>query len=242
MIHTWKTISRTWAMTLLELMIVVLIISILATIATGVYSGETQRARVSAAHALIHSLEMAITRYEIDTGSLPPSGSAADQNNLATGRTNGSGLLHLALLHSMSGSALHPSSQSWHGPYINLQPGQLAGAQVSGTASTIDILDPWGLSIRYVNWTDYGTVSTTFDGGTQEFTSTAPAGAAANLPAPNLFAASETYYNPKTFQLVSFGPDGETVAGTAATGTTTGATGTTNYSGTGVDDINNFSF
>jgi prepilin-type N-terminal cleavage/methylation domain-containing protein len=245
----FNTCCRLWAVTLLELMVVVLIIGILASVATGVYTGQTERARVAATHALIRSLEVAITRYEMDTGSLPPSGSGSDvppaamSSSSTGGRLNGSGYLHLVLMHSINGSAVQPASASWKGPYINLQPGQLKSASTStGTgASTptglIDITDPWGMPILYVAWPDYAINATDFWGGTQMSPSTAPAGANPNLPAPNPFAATETFYNPKTFQLISFGPSARSYDATSVLGTAPSA-----YTGTDADDINNFGY
>src|SRR5262245_29463523 len=104
------------AVTMVELLVVVLIIGILATVATGVYTGEARRARVAATSDLIRQLEVGITRYEVDTGALPPSGSGnglnpqQNQQGGAVNRLNGSGYLHVALIYSMSGSANRPAS------------------------------------------------------------------------------------------------------------------------------------
>ena len=147
---------RLWAVTLIEMLVVVLIISILATIATGVYSGETRRARIAAAQSLIHELSLAITRYEMDTGSLPPSGSGEIPPSPLTHK-NGSGYLHLALVHSMSGNAIQPASSTWKGPYINLQTDQIAPENASDTnkPGMLNILDPWDGAILYIESKDY---------------------------------------------------------------------------------------
>ncbi|MCL5270369.1 MAG: prepilin-type N-terminal cleavage/methylation domain-containing protein, partial [bacterium] len=119
---------RLLAVTLIEMLVVVLIIGILATIATGVYSGETRRAKVAATEALLKNLEIAIARYEVDTGTLPPSGSGSAlppeplDSATPTPRNDGSGYLYVALVHSMSGNANQPASPSWDGPYINIPP------------------------------------------------------------------------------------------------------------------------
>ena len=59
--------------TLIELMAVVLIVAILASIAVGVYTGYVQRARFAVARTTIAELDLAVARYEIDLGVLPPS-------------------------------------------------------------------------------------------------------------------------------------------------------------------------
>jgi prepilin-type N-terminal cleavage/methylation domain-containing protein len=218
------------AVTLLELLAVVMIVSILATVATGVYTGEIKRARISATKDLIHQLDVAIARYEVDCGSLPPSGSAdASVPPEASSRQSGSGYLHLALVHSMSGDASKPASASWKGPYINLQADQVAHSDTSTSSSTtlnvglMNILDPWSNKIIYVEHADYtqtGDVS-----GTKTFSGTAPDGANPDLPAP--YPYGEAYYNPSTDQLLSYGPDGQTLSG---------------YPGAAKDDVNNFGY
>jgi prepilin-type N-terminal cleavage/methylation domain-containing protein len=233
------------AVTLLELLVVAMIISILASIATGIYTGETQRARIASTRELIHSLEVAITRYEIDTGSLPPSGTGEPVppdplSSNSNSRSNGSGYLHLALMHSMSANAMYPASSTWKGPYINIQNDQMAvrsGFSSSNSAGVTDFIDSWGMPINYVAWPDYGFATGAFTGGTRMFTATAPTGANANLPAPNPFAASETYYNPRTFQLISYGPNAKTLDSISG-----GGLFTASYAGAEDDDINNFGY
>lgn len=226
------------AVTLMELMVVVLIIGILSTIATGVYTGKTHEARIAAAHALIHNLEVAITRYELDTGSLPPSGTGLlplepiTSGTATLNRENGSGYLHEALLHSVSGSAMTPASSLWKGPYINLQVDQIQPKPGDApTPGMINIVDPWGNPILYFASSEYGVSSGNYWGGTKMFAAPT-AGGHPNLPAPNPYAASEIYYNPKTFQLISYGPDGTTMASGAGE----------SYAGAAADDINNFGY
>ena len=183
------------AVTLLELLVVVLIISLLATIATGVYTGEVQRARIAATKDLIHQLEIAITRYEIDLGQFPPSGSGdtlppdpLTSNNAAT-RVNGSGFLRVALIHSMSGNANFPASPAWDGPYLNLQAEQVGvtTAGLGGAPGSYDILDAFDGPIVFIESKDYEFSGGGFSGGTRLFFGDRPDGSNPNLPAPNPF-------------------------------------------------------
>lgn len=217
-IQTRKTARL--AVTLLELLVVLLIVSILATLATGVYTGETRRAKVAATAALIHDLELAIARYEIDLGVIPPSGSGS-LSALSTG-ADGSGFLYTALVHSVSGNAYSPANSLWRGPYINLQAKNLDSGATS--AGQTDILDAWGNPVVYFASYDY--VS---DGATQMFSGTAPTGADPDLPAPNPFVSlGETYYNTSTCQIYSLGPDGATLSDP--------------YAGAAADDVSNFGY
>lgn len=233
--------KRHWAMTLMELLVVVLIISILATIATGVYTGEARKARIAATHDLLKQLEIAIARYEVDTGSLPPSGSGSlPPSTLTSGssRYNGSGYLYIALTKSLSGSATAPLSSLWDGPYIQFQANQLkAESGADNVPGRIDIVDPWGKPILYVNSADYATIGSNFNGGTRMFIGSRPTGANPDLPAPNPFVAlGETYYNTSTYQLVSFGPDGQSGS------VTDPLSFNYDYVGTDLDDITNFGY
>jgi type II secretory pathway pseudopilin PulG len=237
-------LARKVAVTLMELLVVVLIISILSTIATGVYTNQTRRARVAATQDLIRQLSVAITRYENDLGAFPPSGTSTVFPPTSTGaRYDGSGLLELALVHSMNGNANAPASSLWQGPYISLQAGATLPTPIIATDTPVttasqyvmggyNIVDPWGGTIHYVQHEDYGTsTGTTFAGGTTLFPpgfDAAAAGANSNLPAPNPYYATEIYYNPSTYQLFSYGPDGKTLAKP--------------YYGTAADDINNFGY
>jgi type II secretory pathway pseudopilin PulG len=242
-----QTAARRMAVTLLELLVVVLILSILATIATGVYTNQTRRARIAATRDLIGQLKIAITRYEVDLGVFPPSGSSKVYPPSALSSTNtadfrdGSGLLQLALVHSMSGNAANPASSLWLGPYINVHAEQLKAPAGAETPGNYDLLDFFGNPLIYVKSDDYainnGVTTEDFTGGTQVFSGSAPSGANPDLPAPNPFLAlGETYYNPSGYQIISKGPDGLTL--TAAVP----PLGTLVYKGAAADDITNFGY
>ncbi|OPZ08812.1 MAG: hypothetical protein BWZ08_00874 [candidate division BRC1 bacterium ADurb.BinA292] len=229
MTHTSTPSLPRAAVTLLELLVVVLIISILATIATGVYTGEAERARIAATQDLIHQLEVAITRYEADLGQFPPSGSGDVDGSLINLR-DGSGFLQLALVHSMAGSVYNAPPQ-WRGPYINVKSINLD--PTATVAGEFDILDAWGSPLVYVTSDFYESRGPSFTGGTVMFSSTRPDGANPDLPAPNPFVErGETYYNSSTYQIYSPGPNGKTF----------GVTSEGQFAGTEADDINNFGY
>jgi len=194
--------------TLLELLVVVLILAVLATIATPVFVGQVTRAKVAATKDTIRQLEVAIARYEIDVGVLPPS--------WTVGSDLGGGWLIEALLHSTNGNINAPSSPRWNGPYIEFDLDQLAVPGVNAVDNPgipdqreVQLLDPFESPYNYIRFTDYETFN-----GTE-------------LPTGDPFFASETWFNPRTFQIWSYGPDG-----------------TTNFAngerGTGPDDITNW--
>lgn len=211
--------------TLVELVVVALILGILATIATNVFVGQTNRARIAATRDTIRELATAIGRYEIDTGTYPPSGSgdvtvSGSSITISNRTRNGNGLLYLALVHSLSGSAFTPASTSWDGPYIDFSASILEN---NSTLGETQILDSFGRAFQYVIADDYATSPFV---GCMLFSGARPVDANPDLPANNPFFATETYYNPVSFQLYSFGTNGVTLADP--------------YPGTESDDINNY--
>ena len=192
------------AVTLLELLVVVMIMGILASVAVTVYTGHVDRARVAACRDTIRQLELAVNRYEVDTGQLPPSSSgltyAPDSlvyEGNATQGSFGSGYMRLALVQSLSGNMYEPLHYRWLGPYLELDEDQIGDRDgMPVTASTpkgyVQILDPWGLPFYYIKTADYSSL-----GGTE-------------YPNDHPFYATETYYNPSSFQIFSQGRNGST--------------------------------
>lgn len=217
------TMNRlTKGVTLIELVVVLLIISILSTIAVGVYTQEIQRARIAKTRAEISSLSVAINRYQIDTGQFPPTGTGSSLAPNPINRNNpyaGSGYLQVALKASLNGNQSAPLSNRWIGPYFEFQENRLGllGTGNTITASTspaeIQFLDAWGNPFYFIQNEDYAALGGTF------------------LPVTNPYRATETYFNPSTFQLISFGPNGTSDFSGNAVGTE--ADDLTNWRGSG---------
>jgi type II secretory pathway pseudopilin PulG len=228
-----KTANRL-GVTILELTIVILIVSILASISLGVYTGYLRRARFAVARTEIRELGLNATRHEVDLGEFPLSSSNIPGTAYlpftpgvsAFVPTWGCGYLTLSLLHSLSADALNPTYENgapeprWFGPYMSIQREDLGAIDLTTTGTyffkpeydatdspaAISIMDPWGEPYYYVRHDEYETL-----GATEQ--SASPFG--------------ETYYNPSTYQIFSTGPDGNTLA-------------PPNMGLDGEDDINNF--
>jgi prepilin-type N-terminal cleavage/methylation domain-containing protein len=196
------------AFTLVELLVVVLILGLLSTIAVGVYTTQVERARVAATRSTIAALELAINRYQIDLGDFPPSGSGSLPYSLP-GTFEGCGYLQAALMTSLSGQSLSPGSNRWQGPYItvkNERLGNLNGVSLADPAFTgsidpgnLQFLDAWGQPFRYVRSRSVVAI----DGSNDRY----ELNGATELPVTHPFAATETWYNPNSFQIISKGPD-----------------------------------
>lgn len=182
---------RTLGVTLLELLVALLIIAILSSVAVSIYTGQVERARYARARAEIRQIEIACHRYEVDTGQFPPSGSL--------GTYDGCGWLQLALLHSLSASAFRPLDYRWQGPYLEFdanQFGTLSGGPIASgiTPPELQILDPWKTPYLFIRNTEYQAAFATI------------------LPVSSPYRNTETWYNPTTFQIISFGRDRQTLA------------------------------
>ena len=209
--------QRRQAMTLVELLVVLIIIGLLSTAAVNVYIGRVTLARVAAVRTTIAQLETAIAQYQVDVGQLPPSASgtalAPSPPDNTTFPGEGCGYLFVCLTRSLNGDMLNPIDARWHGPYIEIpesRVGQMSGFPVDSTPllPAVQILDAWRRPFLYIRSDDYSAL-----GG-------------AKLPTGSPFA-SEVYYNAHGFQIISTGPDGLTNSDPFSRGTD-------------VDDITNF--
>ncbi len=216
------------AFTLMELLVVVLILGLLATIAVGVFTSQVERARYAAARTTIAAIELASTRYQLDVGEFPPSGSFTPSPG-PDSPVQGNGNLYLALTRSVNGNTSEPASARWQGPYIDVKKlnlGDIDGMPVDDLttgptnillAGDIQILDPWGTPYRYVRSGGSAADNYTINDATK-------------LPPSNPFAATDIYYNPTTFQVSSKGRNAQTPLAN------------TGQFGTEEDDVNNFGF
>jgi general secretion pathway protein G len=109
------------AFTLIELLMVMVIIGILASLITTGAFRSIRSARESRAEADIVALEAALERYKLDTGAYPAQVAAGD-NSFKLWLETGDG------------------STGWDGPYMRFK-----GSEVSGNA----YLDPWNNAYQY---------------------------------------------------------------------------------------------
>lgn len=107
--------------TLIELLVVISIIGMLLALLSPVARASRRKAQASKAQAMVASLQLAISMYEADTGSLPPDD--------GTGATT-----CIALVSALTDS-------SGKGPYIEFKIDELASGSV---------VDPWGVSYCYI--------------------------------------------------------------------------------------------
>lgn len=193
-------------LTFLELLVVLLILSIISVMATGVYQQQVRRARLAAARFEIREIEEAVERYEADVGEFPPSssGTIGTQDLLSITPYNGNGFLFRALQQSMSGDPINPSSPEWRGPYLKIGDRKVGAGDlgVSAIFSEAMFLDPWGNPYHYVRAGELveengdELIPEDYD----EFSGT-------EIPSNNELSNTQEFFNPRTFQIFSFGPN-----------------------------------
>ena len=187
------------AVTALEMLTVAVIIGILASMAVGAYISQINNAKFAAARNEIRELELAAHRYAVDTGEFPPSSSGGLTTPFAPYFGNGN--ISQVLQRSASNNPAFPSSRSWQGPYMQGNEQRLVPIAV-GTETQFMLLDPWGVPYHYVRGGEINPLTGIPQdyedlGGTQ-------------YPADHLFFGIETYFNLRTFQIFSMGPDNTT--------------------------------
>jgi type II secretion system protein G len=214
--------------TLIELLVVLVIITLLATIAAGSYTNQVRRAKISATKAEIKTLEVAINRYQIDTGQFPlsftgmvtppPPGAILVPEDPAN--PAGSGFLQVTLQTSYTLDPLAPLAPTWQGPYLDWDinrlgrpDGTLAGDPLNAgiNPALFSFMDPFQSPYYYVRNVEY---------------TDPPVDLAVRQPAGYPYAGQ--FFNPSSFQIISFGPDRQP-----------GDAGTPGTLGFG-DDITNF--
>jgi len=194
---------------LIELLVVLLIVSILSTVAAGVYVQEIQKAKIARARAEISTLEVAINRYFLDTGQYPPSSSSTTTLPINPDNpANGTGYLQIALRFGFPDPG---GTSAWNGPYIEWDDnrlGTLSGNPITDSTEPSEILflDPWFNEYTYISSNDYATLDGT------ELTTNPYSGVLG-------LETNFDYYNPNTFQIFSPGPNGTTSTGAGERGT-----------------------
>ncbi|NLD61295.1 hypothetical protein GX645_02455 [Candidatus Sumerlaeota bacterium] len=137
--------SSAKAFTLLEMLVVIMIIMMLATMITGVYIKEVDNARVATAASDIREMSLAAERYKLDVGRYPSTGSL-----LADGSGFGTGLFHSDVVYNVA------NLPNWKGPYLNIQMNKLDSQTSASVAEQVNIIDPWGMPYSFISSEKYG--------------------------------------------------------------------------------------
>ncbi|RLS25176.1 MAG: type II secretion system protein [Planctomycetota bacterium] len=291
MSHLFKTRSRNSAFTLVELLIVIAIIGILASLATVGVMKALEKGKMVAARTEISQLEAAIAAAKQNFGGVDNLPSAIKLYSTPAGfNTDALGVSTSNFLTKAFGKAWQSSPASpWMGVgYTGTYPVTLTGMEalvfwlggvrdangtfqgfssypstpwditntkrkgpfyefdavrvLNNTPTTIPtFVNSWNGSYAYFSSSDYLNFSKTVaNGGYGAYSATG------GLISPLLIRTPTAFYNPKTFQIISSGPDQSFGKGNFGGGTTFGVVhtpGSGDYaiSAPGYDDLANFS-
>lgn len=134
--------NRKSGFTLMEIMVVIIVIAVLASVAGPMIGSITDQGRASATKSKLSSLKSALLAYQGDVGRFPFTGA----NKSKSEAYNGDNLLSsvsedknvLVCNAELLGSVTN-YSKKWKGPYMDSDVGDF-------------MVDAWGTPIQYVAW------------------------------------------------------------------------------------------
>jgi len=128
--------------TLMEIMVVIIVIAVLASVAGPMIGSITDQGRASATKSKMSALKSAMLAYQSDVGRLPFNGKPGDartgtlySSNAVLGLTIDTNVLVCDGLGNSSFNITN-YSRKWKGPYMDSEPGDF-------------MLDAWGNPFRY---------------------------------------------------------------------------------------------
>ena len=132
-------IKRKSGFTLMEIMVVIIVIAVLASVAGPMIGSITDQGRASATKSKLSSLKSALLAYQSDLGRLPNNGSltvAADYNGetLLSPNEEDKNVLYS---NEIELNSVKNYQRKWKGPYMDSDP-------------TDFMYDSWGNQIQYV--------------------------------------------------------------------------------------------
>ena len=136
--------TRFHAFTLMELLIVISIISILATLTAGTVSVFVKMSKVTGAKATITKFDAALQKYQSDCGAFPATPKDHTQNAdvfaALTGDLNHDGVYTPGTGKGGGNEDIPKNHPTWRGPYLTESP---------KTDAEGNVLDLWGKPYRY---------------------------------------------------------------------------------------------
>ena len=144
-------INQKSGFTLMEIMVVIIIIAVLASVAGPMITGITDQGKASATKSALGNLKTALINYNADLGGYPHAGtnaraganygvSANDGSNGFVGNDSDQCCLTSSILSTTGwknmGIAAATYNRRWKGPYMEGEPGDF-------------LVDSWGNPIRY---------------------------------------------------------------------------------------------
>ena len=192
-----QTVKRRAGFTLVEVLAVIVILSILMAVLVTRLGGLGEAADIRATRALLLNYAIAISEYESEFGDYPPS--ELEDEWGATNTTNA----------GVEALVLSLWSNEWEGTSLSVEDlvnldGDFSKTEVSEVLGKelFELADRWGNPVAYIHHRDYGRKDNyqTEDPETGELIESTV------IARPG---RTGSYAEPRKFQLISAGPDGE---------------------------------
>ncbi|MBQ3643353.1 MAG: type II secretion system protein GspG [Candidatus Riflebacteria bacterium] len=133
--------KRKSGFTLMEIMVVIIVIAVLASVAGPMIGSITDQGRASATKSKMSSLKSALLAYQTDVGRLPHLGCAKkasnyDQDSLLSNSDENKNVLYSNSNIGYGSTPPGNYSRRWKGPYMDSDPSDF-------------MMDSWGNRLRY---------------------------------------------------------------------------------------------
>ncbi len=186
--------------TLIEILAVILIVGILATILISQLGGADDAARISTTRSKLQTLSLAINAYELDFGDYPPS-SFNDEQGVPNDGTN---VGVEALVVALWSNGYDAGDLSSEVDSLRNVDGDHSGKKLTdfGNRTLPEIVDAWGNPIAYIHRRDYEVPNREYlteDPDTGE--------EIRSIPTAHRNPELDTFYCYRSYQLISAGPD-----------------------------------
>lgn len=187
--------------TLIELLAVLLILSILVAMLVYNLRDATSAAKVHVAEQLLAKIEATVKSYQNEFGAAPPSSFRPEHEVSNDGSNTGIEALVVALWSKKyeAGGLLGEVRDQ----LVNTDGDRSSKALTDfDTRDLLEIADPWGNPIAYIERNDYAQTNRRY------LTHDAEGQEAESIPLARKNPTTGQYYSAQGFQLVSAGPDG----------------------------------
>jgi len=194
---------RTAGFTLIEILTVIVIIGILATVLITQFGSVEAAAEKELTRQTVAKLEAVIASYENENGGWPPSHFTSDQEVVSDGTNVGAEALVVALWSNDWEAGGH--LEDVESELVNTD-GDASSKHLTdfGVRSLLEIPDAWGNPFAYIRNDDYEVTG-------RQYVTYHPQTGDELVSTPVAFKNKTTgrFYNPFSFQLFSAGYDGE---------------------------------
>ncbi|MEM7306033.1 MAG: type II secretion system protein [Planctomycetota bacterium] len=195
-----RRVLRRAGFTLLELLAVILIIAVLATVLITQLGGAEDAANAVSTKNFLQTLEVIIAEYEQENGAYPPSSFSSEQGVPNDGDNVGVEALVVALFSKGWEAGGHDIDDDRFGN----TDGDLSSRSLTdfGNRKLLEFVDHWGNPIVYMHRVDYGNSSRVYT------TVSADGEVLREFPKAYKDPVKGRYYKHSRFQLISAGADG----------------------------------